>query len=98
MLAVTTYSQDYIDACHSRLEAQLAAYRTLVSSAREEEASAFRSAAETFEPLLLNNLILVLGRLLRSPDQSTGGQGRESSERSEDAVQLDPAQRRRAGR
>jgi hypothetical protein len=60
MLAVTAYTQEYIDECRSRMEAQLAAFQILVSSARTDEASAFRSAAESFEPLFLNNLILVL--------------------------------------
>jgi hypothetical protein len=60
MLAVSTYPQDYIDACRSRMEAQLAAYKILTSSAHKDEAPAWRSAAESFEPLFLNNLILVL--------------------------------------
>ena len=60
MLAVTTYPQDYIDECRSRMEAQLAAYEKLASSARKDGASAFRSAAGSFEPLFFNNLILVL--------------------------------------
>ena len=60
MLAVSTYPQDYIDACRSRMEAQLAAYKILTSSAHKDEAPARRSAAESFEPLFLNNLILVL--------------------------------------
>jgi hypothetical protein len=58
MLAVATYPQDYIDECRAGMEEQLAAYRILVSAAREDAAS--QSAGESFEPLFFNNLTLVL--------------------------------------
>ena len=60
MLAVTTYDQDYIDECRSRMEAQLDAYRALVSAAAKDNRSATRSAVESFTPLFFNNLTLVL--------------------------------------
>ncbi len=60
MLAVKTYAQDYVDECRSRMEAQLAAYKSLVSSAGKDKASTTRSAVESFAPLFFNNLILVL--------------------------------------
>ncbi len=53
MFAVTTYAQDYIDECRARMEAQLAAYKRLASSAT-------RSAVTSFEPFFFNNLTLVL--------------------------------------
>jgi hypothetical protein len=42
MLAVKTYDQDYIDECRSQVEAQLAAYRKLVSSVGTAKASTAR--------------------------------------------------------
>jgi hypothetical protein len=60
MLAVKTYPQDYIAECRSAMEAQLAAYKTLVSSADKAKASTVRSAVESFAPLFFNNLTLVL--------------------------------------
>ncbi|MGH6951996.1 MAG: hypothetical protein ACREH4_14115 [Vitreimonas sp.] len=58
MLAVTSYPQRYIDECRARMQAQIAAYKTLVSSAGKDPA--VRSAIESFEPLFFNNLTLVL--------------------------------------
>jgi hypothetical protein len=60
MLAVKTYPQEYIDECRAQMNAQLAAYKTVVSAARRDKASATVSAIEPFEPLLFNNLTLVL--------------------------------------
>lgn len=60
MLAVNTYVRDYIDQCQSRMEAQLAAYEALVSSAGRDKTPAVRSAVESFELLFVNNLVLVL--------------------------------------
>ena len=51
MLAVKTYSQDYIDDCRAAMEAQLAAYEVLSPPAK---------ALASFEPLFCNNLTLVL--------------------------------------
>ena len=56
MLAVTSYSQDYIADCRSRMEAQLASYAALRSSAR----GAGDAAVEAFEELFFGNLVLVL--------------------------------------
>jgi hypothetical protein len=60
MLAVKIYDQDYVDDCRSQMEAQLAAYASLASSARKGKATTARSAVESFEPLFFNNLTLVL--------------------------------------
>ena len=59
MLAVNSYPPDYIDGCRSRMEAQLTAYETLVSSAGSK-ASAVRAAVESFEPLFFDNLTILL--------------------------------------
>ena len=55
-MLIQTYTQDYIDDCPAQMEAQLAAYKKLVSAAAKSKAS----AVESFEPLFFNNLTLVL--------------------------------------
>ena len=59
MLAVSKYPKDYIKECRAQMEAQLAAYKKLVSAVAKDKGSAIR-AAEAFEPLFFNNLTLVL--------------------------------------
>jgi hypothetical protein len=62
MLAVTSYPQDYVDACRRRMEAQLAAYDELTASLAGSGAAKARAgkALESFEPLFLDNLVLAL--------------------------------------
>ena len=63
MLCVNSYTKNYIGECRSRMESQLAAYKLLVTTAREKTAtskSRFNSAVASFEPLFLNNLVVVL--------------------------------------
>jgi hypothetical protein len=60
MLAVTSYDQDYVDACRARLAALLEAYRTLVAASREDGAAGAARALEAFEPPLFNQLVLAL--------------------------------------
>ena len=63
MLCVNSYRKDYIDECRSRMELQLAAYKGLVTTAREKTGtskSALNSAVDSFEPLFFNNLVVVL--------------------------------------
>ena len=63
MLCVNSYTKDYIDACRSRMESQLAAYNVLVATPREKTGtskSAINSTVDSFEPLFFNNLVLIL--------------------------------------
>jgi hypothetical protein len=63
MLAVKTYTHDYIDTCRARIDAQLDAYDTLaaaVAKSQSPEARAALAALAAFEPLLFNSLALVL--------------------------------------
>ena len=63
MLCVNNYREDYIVECRSRMESQLAAYQTLVATAREKTGtrkSAFNSSVDVFEPLFFDNLVVVL--------------------------------------
>jgi hypothetical protein len=63
MLSVNKYPKRYVDECRSRMESQLAAYKALVTTAREKAGtskSAFNSAVDSFAPLFFSNLVVVL--------------------------------------
>ena len=53
MLAVSSYSQEYIDSCRASVERQLAAYRSLVKGAKPP-------AIAKFATLFFANMVLVL--------------------------------------
>jgi len=53
MLGISSYTQDYIDACRARVESQLAAYRDLVGAAPGQ-------AVAAFAPVFFDNMVLVL--------------------------------------
>ena len=57
MLCMNAYPQDYIDECHARVDAQLAAYDNLAKAVGNQ------AALDTFEPVFFNNLVLVLDQL-----------------------------------
>jgi len=63
MLGVKKYSPEYLEACRSRMEAQLAAYRALVAATRGVK-GAQRSELDTrlkaFETQFFNNMVLAL--------------------------------------
>jgi len=54
MLGVSTYSQEYIDACHAAVDAQLAAYADVTRAAGDAAAIA------AFGPRFLNHMVLAL--------------------------------------
>ena len=60
MLAVKTYTHDYIDTCRARIDAQLDAYDTLAAAVAKSQSPEARAALAAFEPLLFNSLALVL--------------------------------------
>jgi hypothetical protein len=63
MLSVSTYPQEYIDDCRSRIDSQLSAYNDLVTAARDAGPTSetrLDSALEAFEPMFFNNMVLVL--------------------------------------
>jgi hypothetical protein len=66
MLSVSSYTEDYVDACRAKVAAQLTSYRK-VSTARPSE-------IEAFERQFFNHMVLALDR---SPQPQHGGQGRE---------------------
>lgn len=51
MLGIKTYTQDYIDACRSRVESQLGTYRNLAATVPVDPA---------FESVFFNNMVLSL--------------------------------------
>jgi DNA-directed RNA polymerase specialized sigma24 family protein len=63
MLCVNKYSRKYIDECQSRMDAQTAAYQAVIATARGGagmDPSAINSAADAFEPLFFNSMVLLL--------------------------------------
>ena len=74
MLCVNSYKQHYIDECRSRMEAQLTAYKDLVTAARAKPGSG--RVVDAFEPLFLGNLVVVLDGLFvhraRAPENKDG--------------------------
>ena len=63
MLCVNNYTQKYIDECHSRVAAQVSAYKTLVATARNKTSTdepLLNAAIEAFEPHFFNNMVLAL--------------------------------------
>ena len=63
MLAVKTYSRDYVDQCRARVESQLARYRALVSAARDlatDQVSPLERAFGEFYPVFFNTQVVVL--------------------------------------
>jgi hypothetical protein len=54
MLGVKVYKRDYIEACRSKVEADMAAYKKLPAAARK---------AGDFEAAFFNNMVLVLDHL-----------------------------------
>ena len=56
MLGVSNYTQDYVDACRAKVDAQLAAYRGLSGNGRPQ----IDAALGNFEPLFLNHMVIAL--------------------------------------
>jgi hypothetical protein len=59
VLAVRTYPKAYITECHAQMVVQLDAYRRLTAAAAGGN-GATRVALEVLEPILFNNLVIVL--------------------------------------
>lgn len=62
MLARSSYPQAYIDACRTRVENQLAAFRKLAVATRKNgaKAPAVLQGFEAFETAFFNNMVIVL--------------------------------------
>jgi hypothetical protein len=63
MLGTREYEQDYIDACRSRVETQVAMFREVAQAARDHgyaDVSRLEGALESLEYEYFNNMLLVL--------------------------------------
>ncbi len=60
MLGMSSYAKDYIDACRSRVEADLGAYRAFMAAARTQPGSQLSEAAEALEGAFFNNMVMLL--------------------------------------
>ena len=63
MLGMKEYEQDYIDACRSRVETQVAMFREVAQAARDHgdaDVSHLEGALESLEYEYFNNMLLVL--------------------------------------
>lgn len=65
MLGVKTYPREYVAACRARVDADLAAYRSLVAAAKKQPAidKKLNAAIEAFESAFFNNMVLVLDEM-----------------------------------
>jgi hypothetical protein len=81
MLVVSSYAEDYVDACRAQVAAQLASYRNLLATKRSE--------IQAFERQFFNHMILALDHYLVHRGRTHGGQGRQSAERGVDVVRWD---------
>jgi|GEM_PF-315301 len=61
MFGVRNYTEEYIDGCRSRVDADLSTYKKLAATARNQPAGA--KALEWFEVTFSNNMVLVLDHL-----------------------------------
>ncbi|GLW89434.1 hypothetical protein [Actinokineospora globicatena] len=57
MLAVSSYSKDYIDTCRARVAEHVSVYRAMIATG---DGTDFTAAVAAFEPVFFNNLVLVL--------------------------------------
>ncbi len=63
MPGMKEYEQDYIDACRSRIESQVAVFREVAQAARDHgdaDVSALEGALESLEYEYFNNMLIVL--------------------------------------
>jgi hypothetical protein len=62
MLCINNYTQEYIDECRAKVNAQLATYRNLVNTARQQTTAndTLNTAIDTFEPVFFNNMVMQL--------------------------------------
>ena len=79
MLATKEYEPDYVDACRSRVESQVAMFREVAQAARDHgdaDVSALEGALESLEYEYFNNMLIVLEgyfvHRLSGPEGQTG--------------------------
>ena len=57
MLSVNSYPRTYVDACRAKIDAQITAYRDVLSAGSGKRSD---TAIATFEPMFCNNMVMVL--------------------------------------
>jgi hypothetical protein len=63
MLSVSSYKQEYVDACRARVKAQLAAYKHLRQTASAQagkDVAALDEAFESFDAVFFDNMVMTL--------------------------------------
>jgi len=61
MLGMRSYARDYIDACRSRVQADISAYRNLTKAMKAQPMTAeLKTAMEAFESTFFNDMVLLL--------------------------------------
>jgi hypothetical protein len=60
MLCINNYTQEYIDNCRARVDAQIAAYQTLVATSKTQSVTGFDAAIKALEPHFYSNMLLAL--------------------------------------
>ncbi len=86
MLGMKKYPKEYIDACRSRVDADLAAYRKLAAATKNLPATN-KTAIEAFETTFFNNMVLMLDYLF--VHRLTGIEGKDGNPLNEVRVLCD---------
>ncbi|MGO4597613.1 hypothetical protein [Terrabacter sp. 2RAF25] len=80
MLGTKEYEPDYLDACRSRVESQVAMFREVAQAARDHgdaDVSALEGALESLEYEYFNNMVIVLeGYFIHRLSSSEGQAGK----------------------
>ncbi|MGZ4689897.1 MAG: hypothetical protein ACXVKA_06365 [Acidimicrobiia bacterium] len=73
MLSRNSYTQEYIDACRARVDAQVSAYKALARAAAKAKSAPLGSAIDAIEPVIFNNMVVVLDSYFTHRARATEG-------------------------
>lgn len=60
MLCMNSYTQEYVDACHKKVDLQLSTYKNMVASVKMQDELEINPVIESFETEFFNHMVLVL--------------------------------------